>query len=108
MDRQWAGVRVGVVAALLAVPAAAFAQTAAREGTAMTVSFTATVKTSGRFVDGRDATTTSAVNRVLKGKCRLEAGAVGPYGLEGPSKQQEKALKKKDPAMAVTELALRW
>lgn len=82
---------------------AAQASAAAREGTKITVSLTATVKTAGRFVDGRNATTTSAVNRVLKGKCRLEAGAVGAYGLDGPSKQQEKAMKQKDPGMANLE-----
>ena len=96
----------GLLAALAAVAYAgtvAAQAAAAREGTKITVSLTATVKSSGRFVDGRNATTTSAVNRVLKGKCRLEAGAVGAYGLDGPSKQQEKAMKQKDPAMANLE-----
>lgn len=79
------------------------AQTAAREGTSMVLEFTATAKTSSRFVDGRNATTTSLVNRVLKGKCRLQAGPVGPYGLDGPSKVQEKAMSRKDSGMASLE-----
>lgn len=99
--------RTGLLATLAAVAfagnAAAQPSAAAREGTKITVSFTATVKTTGRFVDGRNATTTSAVNRVLKGKCRLEAGAVGAYGLDGPTRKQEKAMKRKDPGMANIE-----
>jgi len=86
-----------------ACAAGAHAATAAREGTKAVVEFTATVKTTGNFVDGRNATTTSAVNRVLKGRCTLEAGAVGPYGLAGPTKEQEKAMNRKDPAMADLE-----
>lgn len=99
--------RTGMLATLAAVACAgnvaAQAPVAAREGTKITVLLTATVKTAGRFVDGRNATTTSAVNRVLKGKCRLEAGTVGAYGLDGPSKKQEKAMKQKDPGMANLE-----
>lgn len=89
--------------ASLSIPLAASAQTAAREGTKQVFEFTATVKTTSRFVDGRNTQTTSAVNRVLKGRCLLQAGPVGPYGLEGPSKAQEKALKQKDPGMASLE-----
>ena len=91
------------VAALVAGTGPALAATAAREGTKAVVEFTATVKTTGKFVDGPNATTTSAVNRVLKGRCTLEAGAVGPYGLAGPTKAQEKAMNRKDPAMADLE-----
>lgn len=77
--------------------------TAAREGTPIVVEFTATVKTAGRFADGNNATTSSAVSHVLKGRCRLEAGAVGAYGLEGPTREQEKALSRVDPGMAALE-----
>jgi len=97
----------GMLAALAAVAyagnIAAQPSAAAREGAKITVLLTATVKTTGRFVDGRNATTTSAVNRVLKGKCRLEAGTVAAYGLDGPSRKQEKAMKQKDPGMANLE-----
>lgn len=92
-----------LLAAALAIPLSAPAQTAAREGTKQVIEFTATAKTTGRFVDGRNTRTTSAVNRVLKGRCLLQAGPVGPYGLDGPSKAQEKALKQKDPGMASLE-----
>jgi hypothetical protein len=88
---------------ILASAGAAQAATAARVGTKAVVEFTATVKTTGNFVDGRNAATTGAVNRVLKGRCTLEAGVVGPYGLTGPSKQQEKAMRQKDPRMAELE-----
>ena len=103
MEIRWAGLLTTLAAVAYAGNASAQTTAAAREGTKITVSLTATVKTTGRFVDGRNATTTSAVNRVLKGKCRLEAGAVGAYGLEGPSRQQEKAMKRKDPGMANLE-----
>ena len=92
-----------VVAALLVSAGPAQAATAAREGTKAVVEFTATLKTTGSFVDGPNAKTTSAVNRVLKGRCTLEAGAVGPYGLDGPTKAQEKAMSRKDPGMADLE-----
>ena len=97
------GVLATLAAAAFACGVSAQSSTAAREGTKISVAFTATVKTASRFVDGRIATTTSAVNRVLKGKCRLQAGAVGPYGLEGPTKEQEKAMKRKDSGMANLE-----
>ncbi|CAG0997621.1 hypothetical protein MYXO_02794 [Myxococcaceae bacterium] len=93
----------GLPALMLALPSAAQTQTAAREGSKLIAEFTATVKTKGRFQDGANALTTSAVHRVLKGRCQLQAGAVVPYGLDGPSKQQEKAMKKKDPGMASLE-----
>ena len=89
-------------AAVLCIPSAQ-ATTAAREGSKIVVEFTATVRTTGRFVDGNNATTSSAVNGVVTGKCRLEAGGVGPYGLEGPTKQQEKAMNRKDPGTAELE-----
>lgn len=100
MEIRWTGWLATFAAVAYAGNVPAQTTVAAREGTKITVAFTATVKTTGRFVDGRNATTTSAVNRVLKGKCRLEAGAVGAYGMDGPSKQQEKAMKRKDPGMA--------
>ncbi|MBL8504285.1 MAG: hypothetical protein JNL78_12655 [Rhodocyclaceae bacterium] len=103
MEIRWTGLLAALAAVAAAGNAAAQPSAAAREGTKLTISLTATVRTTGRFVDGRNATTTSAVNRVLKGKCRLEAGAVGAYGLEGPSRQQEKAMKRKDPGMANLE-----
>jgi hypothetical protein len=84
--------------------------TAAREGTKLMVDFTATVKTASRFLDDGggqkgvvNALTTSTVNRVLKGKCQLEAGVVGAYGLDGPTKQQEQAMNRKDPGMVNLE-----
>lgn len=89
--------------AFLSLPLAAPAQNAAREGAKQVLEFTVTVKTTGRFVDGRNTQTTSAVNRVLQGRCLLQAGPVGPYGLDGPSKAQEKALNRKDPGMASLE-----
>ncbi len=98
-----AGVLGVLAVAALAGAATVQATTAAREGTKVVVEFTATVKTTGRFVDGRNATTSSAVNRVLKGRCQLEASVVGPYGLDGPTKQQEKAMKRRDPVMAGLE-----
>lgn len=100
MEIRWTGWLATFAAVAYAGNVPAQTTVAAREGTKITVAFTATVKTTGRFVDGRNATTTSAVNRVLRGKCRLEAGAVGAYGMDGPSKQQEKAMKRKDPGMA--------
>lgn len=103
MKIRMPGMLAPLAAAAFACSASAQPSTAAREGTKITVAFTATVKTTGRFVDGRNATTTSAVNRVLKGKCRLEAGTVGAYGLDGPSRKQEKAMKQKDPGMANLE-----
>lgn len=103
MEIRWTGWLATFAAVAYAGNVPAQTTVAAREGTKITVAFTATVKTTGRFVDGRNATTTSAVNRVLKGKCRLEAGAVGAYGMDGPSKQQEKAMKRKDPGMANLE-----
>lgn len=93
----------GLPALMFALPSSTQAQSAAREGSKLVVEFTATVKSKGRFQDGPNALTTSAVHRVLKGRCQLEAGAVEPYGLDGPSKQQEKAMKKKDPGMANLE-----
>ena len=94
-----------VVAALVAgaAPAQAATATAARVGTKAVAEFTATLKTTGTFVDGRNAKTTSAVNHVLKGRCTLEASVVGPYGLDGPTKAQEKAMRQKDPRMAELE-----
>ncbi len=103
MEIRWTGWLATFAAVAYAGNVPAQTTVAAREGTKITVAFTATVKTTGRFVDGRNATTTSAVNRVLRGKCRLEAGAVGAYGMDGPSKQQEKAMKRKDPGMANLE-----
>lgn len=97
------GVLGAVAAVVLVCAAPAQAATAAREGTKIVVEFTATVKTKGSFVDGNNARTTSAVSRVLKGRCRLEAGNVGAYGLDGPTKQQEKAMNRKDPAMVDLE-----
>jgi len=92
-------------AAVVFLPAAltAQAQTATREGTKIRMDFTVTVKTAGRFVDGRNATTTSTVNRVLKGQCQITAGPVGPYGLDGPTKEQEKEMKRADSGMASLE-----
>lgn len=103
MKVRMPGVLAMLAAAAFACNVSAQTSTAAREGTKITVTFTATVKTTGRFVDGRNATTTSAVNRVLKGKCRLEAGVVGAYGLDGPTRKQEKAMNRKDPGMASLE-----
>lgn len=94
---------IGLLATGSVLAAPANAELGAREGTKLSVEFTATLRTKSRFVDGPNATTTSAVNRVLKGRCRLEAGAVGAYGLDGPSKQQEKAMKQRDPGMANLE-----
>lgn len=91
------------LAAVMAISPLAAAQGAAREGAVITVTFTATAKTSGRFQDGPNATTTSQVNRVLRGKCRLQAADVGPWGMDGPSKAQEKAMSRKDPVMASLE-----
>lgn len=91
------------LAAALAFIAPVQAQTAAREGTKIVIEFTATAKTESRFADRRNATTTSSVNRVLKGRCQVSAGPVGAYGLDGPSKEQEKAMKRKDPGMSALE-----
>ena len=97
----------GALATLVAFMACsslpAQASTAAREGTKITVAFTATVKSSGRFVDGGAVVSTSEINRVLKGRCRLEAGTVAAHGLDGPSKKQEKAMRQKDRGMANLE-----
>lgn len=103
MNVRMPGVLAALAAAALAGNASAQTSAPAREGTKITVVFTATVRTASRFVDGRNATTTGAVNRVLKGKCRLEAGAVGAHGLEGPFRKQEKAMNRKDPGMANLE-----
>lgn len=102
MEVRWIGL-LAILAVVYAGNMAAQASAAAREGTKITVLFTATVKTTSRFVDGGVVASTSEVNRVLKGKCRLEAGAVAAYGLDGPSKKQDKPMKQKDPGMASLE-----
>jgi hypothetical protein len=97
------GSKLSIIALLALAPGLAFAQGAAREGALITISFTATVKTAGSFVDGKNARTTSDVNRVLKGRCKLQAADVGPWGIDGPTKAQEKAYLKPDPAMVSME-----
>lgn len=84
------GKTVGAIVATLVVASVSpvQVQTAAREGTRMTVEFTATAKSNTRFVDRNSATTTSAVNRVLKGRCVVEAGPVGAFGIDGPGRNR--------------------
>lgn len=87
--------------------AGAQAQAPARDGAKMVLEFTATAKLSNRFVDGRNTQTSAAIQRVLKGRCTLAAGAAGPFGLDGPTKQQEKAMMQ-DPRLATAQAVQVW
>lgn len=89
---------LGALAATLTAGAWAQAGTAAREGAQIVVEFTATVKTSGTRADA-----TRAINRVLTGRCRLEADPVAAFGLDGPTRAQEQAMSRVDPGMAALE-----
>ncbi|MCE9524269.1 MAG: hypothetical protein K8S25_17760 [Alphaproteobacteria bacterium] len=78
-----------IFAALLAatLPSLARAGTAAPEGTQIVVQFVATVKASSR-----SDVTQGTISHVLKGSCRMQAGIPQPYGLQGPTKEQDKAM----------------
>lgn len=79
----------------------------APDGAKRVLEFTATAKLSNRFVDGRNTQTAAAIQRVLKGRCTLAAGAAGAFGLDGPTKQQEQAMKR-DPSLAFTPAVQVW
>lgn len=91
----------GLIAAALVftLPADAAGTAAAREGTTLVIEFTATLKTALST-----SVTTSTIERVLKGRCKLEARGLMPYGVMGPTKEQERAMQNAQPSTEMADL----
>lgn len=86
----------GAVAAM--VPAQA-APTAAREGSQLVIDFRATINAKSQS----DISATTIMHE-LKGSCRLAAGPLQPFGVLGPTKEQEKAMQDTQPSQGMKDL----
>ena len=88
------------LAGLSAMTAPAFAApTAAREGSQLTIDFKATINAKSNS----DISATTVMHE-LKGSCRLAAGPLQPFGVLGPTEQQQRAMEKTQPSQGMKDL----
>ncbi len=95
MNARFVALTIAVVAA-----APAFAQAPIETRVAVTVLMTYTETTEKEFDVSVRRTTNK---RTAKGLCTLEAGAIMPYGLAGPTAAEEKAMSEPSEGMAALE-----
>lgn len=75
------------------------APTAAREGSQIVIDFKATINAKSNS----DISSTTVMHE-LKGSCRLAAGPLQPFGVLGPTKEQEKAMQDVQPSQDMKDL----
>lgn len=80
-------VRAGLAIGVVLLPAAGLAAEPAKPGATMTVNVQITAQ-----AHGKTDTTTTTINRVLKGQCLMEAQAATQIGMKGASAEQQAAL----------------
>ena len=91
-------IAMAAIAAALAAPSRA-APAAAREGSQLITDFRATINAKSRS----DIKQTTVMHE-LKGSCRLAAGPLQPFGVMGPTKEQEKAMQGAQPDKGMKDL----
>jgi hypothetical protein len=99
MTRSFAYACLILTGAVTAMAPAQAAPTAAREGAQLVIDFRATINAKSQS----DISATTIMHE-LKGSCRLAAGPLQPFGVLGPTKEQERAMQDAQPSQGMKDL----
>jgi hypothetical protein len=99
MNRTFAFALSALAGVATMIDPAQAAPTAAREGSQLVIDFRATINAKSQS----DISATTIMHE-LKGSCRLAAGPLQPFGVLGPTKEQERAMQDAQPSQGMKDL----
>ena len=99
MTRSFAYACLMLTGAVTAMAPAHAAPAAAREGSQLVIDFKATINAKSQS----DISATTIMHE-LKGSCRLAAGPLQPFGVLGPTEEQQRAMEKAQPSQGMKDL----